>query len=69
MQNATVTSPVDGFVAKRHVNPGAMVSQQTSGRVSRRGISHLKLIVNVVEKTCRLVDAGTPAMSRSTPTR
>lgn len=57
LQNTTVTSPVDGFVAKRHVDPGAMVSQNQPV-ASVVEISRLKLIVNVVEKDLRLVDTG-----------
>ncbi len=57
LQNTTVTSPVDGFVGKRHVDPGAMVSQN-SPIASVVEISRLKLIVNVVEKDLRLVNAG-----------
>lgn len=57
MQNTTVTSPVDGFVAKRYVDPGAMVSQNQPV-ASVVEISRLKMIVNVVEKDLRLVDTG-----------
>lgn len=57
LQNTTVTSPVDGFVGKRHVDPGAMVSQNQP-IASVVEISRLKLIVNVVEKDLRLVDTG-----------
>lgn len=57
LQNTTVTSPVDGFVGKRHVDPGAMVSQNQPV-ASVVEISRLKLIVNVVEKDLRLVNAG-----------
>ena len=35
-RNTNVVSPVDGFVAKRNVDPGAWVSQQRAGRVGRR---------------------------------
>ncbi|MDO8681751.1 MAG: efflux RND transporter periplasmic adaptor subunit [Acidobacteriota bacterium] len=57
LQNTTVTSPVDGFVGKRYVDPGAMVSQ-SQPVASVVEISRLKLIVNVVEKDLRLVDTG-----------
>jgi len=57
LQNTTVTSPVDGFVGKRYVDPGAMVSQNQPV-ASVVEISRLKLIVNVVEKDLRLVDTG-----------
>ncbi len=57
LQNTTVTSPVDGFVGKRNVDPGAMVSQN-SPIVSVVDISRLKMVVNVVEKDIRMVTVG-----------
>lgn len=57
LQNTTVTSPVDGFVGKRNVDPGAMVSQNTP-IASVVDISKLKMVVNVVEKDVRLVNVG-----------
>jgi RND family efflux transporter MFP subunit len=57
LQNTTVTSPVDGFVGKRNVDPGAMVSTATA-IVSVVEISRLKLVVNVVEKDLRMVNPG-----------
>lgn len=57
LQNTNVTSPVDGFVGKRNVDPGAMVSQNTP-IASVVEISRLKMVVNVVEKDIRLVTVG-----------
>ena len=57
LQNTNVTSPVDGFVGKRNVDPGAMVSQN-SPIASVVDISKLKMVVNVVEKDIRLVTVG-----------
>lgn len=57
LQNTTVTSPVNGFVGKRNVDPGAMVSQNTP-IASVVDISRLKMVVNVVEKDIRLVTVG-----------
>ncbi|MDA1093785.1 MAG: efflux RND transporter periplasmic adaptor subunit [Acidobacteria bacterium] len=57
LQNTSVTSPVDGFVGKRSVDPGAMVSQN-SAIASVVDISQLRLIVNVVEKDIRMVTVG-----------
>lgn len=57
LQNTNVTSPVDGFVGKRNVDPGAMVSQN-SPIASVVDISRLKMVVNVVEKDIRLVTVG-----------
>jgi RND family efflux transporter MFP subunit len=61
LQNTSVTSPVDGFVGKRSVDPGAMVNTNTA-IASVVDISRLRLIVNVVEKDLRLVSAGDPAV-------
>ena len=52
-----MTSPVDGFVGKRNVDPGAMVNTNTA-IASVVDISRLRLVVNVVEKDLRLVNAG-----------
>lgn len=57
LQNTNVTSPVDGYVGKRNVDPGAMVSQNTP-IASVVDISKLKMVVNVVEKDIRLVTVG-----------
>jgi RND family efflux transporter MFP subunit len=57
LQHTSVASPVDGFVGKRNVDPGAMVNTNTA-IASVVDISRLKLIVNVVEKDLRMVTAG-----------
>jgi membrane fusion protein, multidrug efflux system len=57
LQNTVITSPVEGFIGKRNVDPGAMVSTNTA-IVSVVEISRLKLVVNVVEKDLRMVTAG-----------
>jgi RND family efflux transporter MFP subunit len=57
LQHTSVTSPVDGFVASRSVDPGAMVNTNTA-IASVVDISRLRLVVNVVEKDLRLVSAG-----------
>lgn len=60
LQNTEVVSPVDGFVGKRTVDPGAMVNTNTAiGSVVE--ISRVRLVVNVVEKDLRMVNAGDPA--------
>lgn len=61
LQNTSVTSPVDGFVGKRNVDPGAMVNTNTA-IASVVEISRLRLVVNVVEKDLRMVSAGDPAV-------
>ena len=57
LQHTSVTSPVDGFVGKRSVDPGAMVNTNTA-IASVVDISRLKLVVNVVERDLRMVTAG-----------
>jgi RND family efflux transporter MFP subunit len=57
LQHTTVVSPVDGFVGKRNVDPGAMVNTNTA-IASVVEISRLKLVVNVVEKDLRMVTVG-----------
>ena len=57
LNNTIITSPVDGFVGKRNVDPGAMVNTNTA-IASVVDISRLKLVVNVVEKDLRMVTAG-----------
>ena len=52
-----MASPVDGYVGKRNVDPGAMVNTNTA-IASVVDISRLRLVVNVVEKDLRLVNAG-----------
>jgi RND family efflux transporter MFP subunit len=60
LQHTSVTSPVDGFVASRSVDPGAMVNTNTA-IASVVDISRLRLVVNVVEKDLRMVSAGDSA--------
>ena len=57
LQHTSVTSPVDGFVASRTVDPGAMVNTNTS-IASVVDISRLRLVVNVVERDLRMVSPG-----------
>jgi membrane fusion protein (multidrug efflux system) len=61
LSNTSVVSPVDGFVARRNVDPGAWVSQQ-AGVASIVDISSLRLVANVVEKDLRAVNPGDPAI-------
>ena len=57
LQHTSVASPVDGFVASRTVDAGAMVNTNTA-IASVVDISRLRLVVNVVEKDLRMVSAG-----------
>jgi RND family efflux transporter MFP subunit len=60
LQNTSVVAPVDGFVGKRNVDPGAMVSSNTA-IVSVVDIARLRLVANVIEKDLRMVNTGDPA--------
>jgi RND family efflux transporter MFP subunit len=57
LNNTIIASPVDGFIGKRNVDPGAMVNNNTA-IFSVVDISRLKMVVNVVEKDLRMVGAG-----------
>ncbi|MEZ5290393.1 MAG: efflux RND transporter periplasmic adaptor subunit [Vicinamibacterales bacterium] len=58
--NTSIVSPVNGFVGKRNMDPGAWASQQAPV-ASVVDISSVRLVANVVEKDLRLVNAGDPA--------
>lgn len=58
--NTSITSPVNGFVGRRNVDPGAWASNNTPV-VSVVDISSVRLVANVVEKDLRLVSVGDPA--------
>jgi RND family efflux transporter MFP subunit len=61
LENTRVVSPVDGFVGKRTVDPGAMVNTNTA-IASVVDISKLRLVANVVEKDLRMVSPGDMAV-------
>lgn len=61
LQNTSVTAPVDGFVGKRTVDPGAMVNTNTA-IASVVDISRLRLVANIVEKDLRMVGVGDQAV-------
>jgi RND family efflux transporter MFP subunit len=58
--NTRIISPVDGFVGRRNIDPGAWAAQNAPV-VSVVDISRLRLVANVVEKDLRLVNIGDPA--------
>jgi RND family efflux transporter MFP subunit len=60
LDNTVITSPVNGFVARRAVDPGAFVSQNAPV-VDVVDIARVRLIVNVVERDLRQLQAGNPA--------
>jgi RND family efflux transporter MFP subunit len=57
MTNTVITSPVNGFVARRAADPGAFVSQNAPV-VDVVDISRVRLVVNVVEKDLRIIRIG-----------
>jgi len=61
LTNTEIVSPVDGFVGKRFLDPGAFASQN-SPVVSVVDISYVRLVANLVEKDVKLVTAGVPAV-------
>ena len=57
MTNTVITSPVNGFVARRAADPGAFVSQNAPV-VDVVDISRVRLVVNVVEKDLKIIRVG-----------
>ncbi len=60
LSNTVIASPVDGFIGKRFLDPGATVSpnQPVASVVDIRIV---RMVANLVEKDFRRVLAGTPA--------
>ncbi len=61
LANTSILSPVDGFVSKRALDPGAFVGTN-SPVASVVDIRSVRLVANLVEKDARRVSAGTPAV-------
>jgi len=60
LSNTLIVSPVDGFVGKRFLDPGAFAS--TNAPVaSVVDISRVRMVANLVERDVRRVPANTPA--------
>jgi HlyD family secretion protein len=60
LQNTIITSPVNGFVARRAADPGAFVSN-SAPIVDVVDISTVRLVVNVIEKDLKQLAAGNSA--------
>jgi HlyD family secretion protein len=60
LANTVITSPVNGFVAKRNVDPGAFVSQQAPV-ADVVDITRVRLVANVVEKDLKELQSGNSA--------
>jgi HlyD family secretion protein len=59
-QNTVITSPVNGFVARRAADPGAFVSANAP-IVDVVDISRVRLVVNVIEKDLKQISVGDSA--------
>lgn len=60
LSNTLIVSPVDGFVGKRFLDPGAFAS--TNAPVaSVVDISRVRMVANLVERDVRRIQTGTPA--------
>lgn len=60
LANTVIRSPVDGFVGKRFLDPGAAVSPNAPV-ASLVDIHTVRMVANLVEKDVRRVTVGTPA--------
>ena len=60
LANTLVTSPVNGFIGKRMLDPGAWVTPNSSF-ISVVDIGVVRMVANVIEKDLRRVSAGQPA--------
>ena len=61
LANTNIVSPVDGFVGRRNLDPGAYVSQNTPV-ISAVDIRFVRLVANLVEKDLPRVGAGMTAV-------
>ena len=61
LSNASVVSPVDGFVGKRNLDPGAFAGANTVV-LSVVDISTVRLVANLVEKDFKRVERGAEAV-------
>jgi len=58
--NTSIVSPVDGFVSRRNLDPGAFAGANTPV-VSVVDLSTVRLVANLIEKDFRRVQKGQPA--------
>ena len=59
LANTIIAAPVDGFIGKRTLDPGASVGVNTSF-ISVVDIRTVRLVINVVEKDLRRITQGIP---------
>ena len=60
LSNTVISSPVDGFVAKRYLDPGAAVSPNAPV-ASLVAIDTVRMVANIVERDIKQLSAGMPA--------
>jgi RND family efflux transporter MFP subunit len=60
LENTVMVSPVDGFIGRRYLDPGAYVTSNTAV-VSVVDISLVRLVVNLVERDLQQVEEGVRA--------
>jgi HlyD family secretion protein len=60
LANTVITSPVNGFVARRSVDPGAFVSQQAPV-ADVVDITRVRLVANIVERDLKELQSGNAA--------
>ncbi len=60
LENTVMVSPVDGFIGRRYLDPGAYVTSNTAV-VSVVDIRLVRLVANLVERDLRLVEEGVRA--------
>ena len=61
LANTVISSPVDGFIGKRYLDPGASVSPNAPV-ASVVDISYVRMIANIVEKDVKRLQTGMPAL-------
>jgi RND family efflux transporter MFP subunit len=59
---AEITAPFAGFVTRRYLDPGALISSTSTTIFSLADIDAIKIIVNVLEKDIPRIDVGTKAV-------
>jgi len=60
LSNTVISSPVDGFVGKRYLDPGAAVSPNAPV-VSVVAIGTVRMVANLVERDAKRLSVGMPA--------
>jgi membrane fusion protein (multidrug efflux system) len=60
LSNTVISSPVDGFIGKRYLDPGASVSPNAPV-VSVVAIATVRMVANVVERDIKRLSVGMPA--------